>query len=218
MKSFESFSHTEPIQENLENKKEKLNEDIVRRIQNAYLSAAEKYLPKESPLRNQIILFYSDFDRLYAELSNVFEGTEKDVVEKKVEEIETLTGDGTAFTEYVHTKNYATAKETSIPSIENTEELIIKSRLVSGEFLSKENLLESTFDMTKVQKDTLYSILIIDGKIVGLAEIQQKEEGPEKLVIKSLEIDPTYVEYESELQEQAKEFIRENNQILRKEG
>jgi hypothetical protein len=90
-------------------KKENI-EEIVKKVMDIHRLAAAKYLP-EGKLRNQVIKFYSDPDRLSKELANVFRNMDEQKVEDWMREREKLTSDEELFVEFANTKSYATNLE-----------------------------------------------------------------------------------------------------------
>lgn len=83
----------------------------VREVQEIHQEAAEKYLPAESPLREQINLFYSDEARLCTELTNVFRGMTIEQVNKALEHAAEELATEAGFLKYIANKDYSTAKK-----------------------------------------------------------------------------------------------------------
>ncbi len=100
-----------PILEKESSHSEEYIQDAVIKIQKLFIDSATKYLDKESDhyLREQIIKFYSDGDRLNLELSNVFRGVKEADVFTKIEQISKSFAEKESFIKYVETKNFATS-------------------------------------------------------------------------------------------------------------
>lgn len=91
MKSFEQFSTSHEEEPGME--------DIVRKEQDLHVRYAKEYLPEGSKLREEIIDFYSDTDRLKDELSNVYQGMSQEEIETRLEEKKDRYDDNTRFVE-----------------------------------------------------------------------------------------------------------------------
>ncbi len=81
--------------------------EIVARVIDMHCQAAKNYLP-DGKLRDQIIKFYSDADRLSNELANVFKGMNEQGVKNWIEEREKITNNKDLFIEFANTKSFAT--------------------------------------------------------------------------------------------------------------
>ncbi len=95
--------------ESAEHKKENI-EEIVNSVIDMNLLAAAKFLP-EGELRDQIIKFYSDPERLTTELKNVFQRMDEQQFEKWMEQTEQLTSNEELFVEYANKQNFSTNQE-----------------------------------------------------------------------------------------------------------
>lgn len=96
--------------DNLNEKNQEHMKDTVKRVQDMFINAAEKYLPVGNQFRNQIIKFYSDTDRLSKELSNVFKGVEESDIDRKVEGVKEQLNDEKFFIKEVLSKDFSTSK------------------------------------------------------------------------------------------------------------
>ncbi len=81
-------------------KKEGNIENAVQRIQRLFISFAESYLPEGDPLRDFVVSYYSDTERITSELGNVFAGLGEDQIEKKMMSAERAFSDKDYFIEY----------------------------------------------------------------------------------------------------------------------
>lgn len=84
-------------------------EGVVERISGLYIKAAERHLP-EGVLRRQIIKFYSDPERLFEELSNVFRDKSPEQIDQVIERVEEKLEDKDTFINYAVTKDFSTSK------------------------------------------------------------------------------------------------------------
>ena len=108
MKRGESFYREE------KEKVEKVNiEEVTRRIQDIYITSAEKYLSDNEELRNAVIDYYSDTERLQKELTNVFTRSTKDEVEEKIDAIAQMFKDKDTFVNEVskHIESFQSTTE-----------------------------------------------------------------------------------------------------------
>lgn len=99
----------EDTRKHMEMSRDSMMIDVVERVQDIYIKAAEQYLPEESLIRKQMIKFYSDPGRLYEELSHVFKDTKKEEIEKLLNETERNLQDKKYFVENVLSKDFSTA-------------------------------------------------------------------------------------------------------------
>jgi hypothetical protein len=102
-------------------KKEEVNtpEDIknaVNRIKAIFINSANQFLidPEQQALKDQIIKSYSDDDRLFDELSNVFRGVSSEEIAERLEAGERELADKENFINYVNDKSFATSAEERI--------------------------------------------------------------------------------------------------------
>ena len=82
----------------------------VKKVQDIYINATKKYLPEESILGKQIIKFYSDPERLFKELSNVFRGVKLEEIDQRVGRVEELFKNKKFFIKEVKSKNFSTSE------------------------------------------------------------------------------------------------------------
>jgi|GEM_PF-6390664 len=93
------------------------NEDNIKntvsKMQELFIKSAEQYLDKESDkyLKEQIIKFYSDENRLKTELTNVFGEMSSDDISKKIKDVSKSIENKDDFIKYIETKNFATSAE-----------------------------------------------------------------------------------------------------------
>jgi hypothetical protein len=74
--------------------------NVTESVQKLYFELADKHLDEKSPLKEKIINFYSDFDRLQNELKVVFKGLSEGEISKKIEEVKERLNDKTFFVEH----------------------------------------------------------------------------------------------------------------------
>jgi hypothetical protein len=72
---------------------------VVERVCDIYREAAQKYLLEGSQLMADILEYYSDYDRLNTELSNVFRGCSQEEIDSRLNKLTTLFEDKTFFVE-----------------------------------------------------------------------------------------------------------------------
>lgn len=82
---------------------------VVAEMQDIFIGGAEKYLPENSTLKNDIIRFYSDPERLYTELSNVFRNQSSDTINATLQKSREYFSDKDRFIKYVISKDYSVA-------------------------------------------------------------------------------------------------------------
>lgn len=105
------------------------NEDDIKnavlKMQELFIKSAEQYLDKESDkyLKEQIIKFYSDENRLKTELTNVFSDMGSDDISKKIEEESKSIENKDDFIKYVETKNFATSQEERVVEEERIQNI-----------------------------------------------------------------------------------------------
>ncbi|MCX6795141.1 MAG: hypothetical protein NT165_00165 [Candidatus Falkowbacteria bacterium] len=87
--------------------------NVTEKIQDFFVKSAGEYLNKDSDeyLREQIIKFYSDKNRLDEELSQIFRGVKEDEILQKIDTICQSIDNKEDFIQYVETKNFATSPE-----------------------------------------------------------------------------------------------------------
>lgn len=91
MNSFESFEGKESA-DNLE--------EIAERVQDLYITLAESYLPKEDSLRERIINYYADTEKLKSELATVFEDLKEKEIKRRIKNLEDTYANKTFFIEH----------------------------------------------------------------------------------------------------------------------
>lgn len=103
------FSDTENIKIN----NDRGVENATKEIKEFFIESATQYLDKEEDkyLKDQIIKFYSDEERLKTELTEVFRDVDEEEISKKIKEAQEKFGNKEAFIDYVTTKNFATSPE-----------------------------------------------------------------------------------------------------------
>ncbi|MDE1919342.1 MAG: hypothetical protein KGH56_01450 [Patescibacteria group bacterium] len=84
--------------------------DTVKKVQDMFIGAADTFLEKDSPVRAQIIKFYSDPERLFKELSNVFRGVEPEEIDARVAEVEEKLKNESFFLREVLSKDFSTSE------------------------------------------------------------------------------------------------------------
>lgn len=102
-----------PVHETKVNNNEDSIKNAVEKIQEIFIKSAEQYLDKDDDkyLKEQIVKFYSDDNRLKTELSNVFNGIKEEDIDKKIDEMSKSIDNKEDFVKYVETKNFATSPE-----------------------------------------------------------------------------------------------------------
>lgn len=100
------------VESNINNNEDDIKNAVLK-MQELFIKSAEQYLDKESDkyLKEQIIKFYSDENRLKTELTNVFSDMSGDDIFKKIEETSKAIESKDDFIKYVETKNFATSAE-----------------------------------------------------------------------------------------------------------
>lgn len=105
-----NIGNREQNKENTDNDYENYIKEVVKKVQEIYIKAAEKYLPDGGSLKKQIIKFYSDPERLQKELSNVFRGVDVGEIDKRVKNVEESFKNRDVFMEQALSKDFTTSK------------------------------------------------------------------------------------------------------------
>lgn len=100
-------------QKEMKNIREADMEKIVHRVQEIYITSAEKYLSENEELKRAVIDYYSNTERLKRELSNVFAKLSKDEIEKRIHSIARIFEDKEKFIDEVskHLESYQSTTE-----------------------------------------------------------------------------------------------------------
>ena len=120
------WKQDEKSESTLENHTEELK-NTVKKVQDLYIGLAEKYLDQKSTLKERIINYYSDSERLERELSVVFKGLNEQEINSEIERVSKLFENRTFFIEHnqkIHerTETFRRERERGIENPNATDE------------------------------------------------------------------------------------------------
>jgi hypothetical protein len=95
----------DPEKEKIEAQEKQVDiEAVTEEVQDLHISLAKEYLPEGNELRNRIIDFYSDTERLTGELSRVLEGLSQSEIDERLSNMKERFKTPSSFVEYFSKK------------------------------------------------------------------------------------------------------------------